>query len=66
MGSSASKTVYNPDGSMTEVYILFKKLGNECYTPDPDVSHHICLLKSAGTYYYTDLSSSGDGSKGRA
>jgi len=58
MGNTESTaTDYNPDGSLTEVYILFKKLGNECYTCDPHVSHHICLLKAKGKFYCTELHS---------
>ncbi|UJR19148.1 hypothetical protein I4U23_022278 [Adineta vaga] len=61
MGNSGSTmTSYNSDGSLTEVYILFKKLGEECYTGDELVSHHICLLKVNGKFYFTDLGSSCD------
>ena len=56
---------YNPDGTLTEVYILFKKLGKECYTSDPDVSHHICLLKVRDRFYCTELYSGSDVGAGR-
>ena len=66
MGNTESATIdYNPDGSLTEVYILFKKLGNERYTADTIVSHHICLLKSKGKFYCTELHSGSDVAPGR-
>ena len=65
MGNSNSTVVYNPDGSLTEVYILLKKLGEDCYTDDPIVSHHICLLKVKDKFYCTELYSSGDVGAGR-
>ena len=61
MGNGESvQTNYNPDGSLTEVYILFKKLGKECYTADCQISHHICLLKAKGKFYCTELHSGND------
>jgi len=65
MGNSNSTVVYNSDGSLTEVYILLKKLGADSYTADPHVSHHICLLKVKGKFYCTELRSGGDAGAGR-
>ncbi len=45
-----------PPPDSIEVYILYKSLGQDSYTGDRIVSHHILLFKTSdGQFYYTDL-----------
>ena len=68
MGNAPSNNMDNPNGSLVEVYTLYKTLAHNSYTSKMSLAHHICLLKFEGKFYYTDLSSDGDtpgGSSGR-
>lgn len=61
MGSSlripipSSINTDSPTNSI-EVYILYKTLGQDSYTNNRIVSHHVLLFKTSdGRFYYTDL-----------
>ncbi len=57
MGSKNSTTgAENDSGPTIEVYTLLKTLGQETYTTVPRLSHHICLLRTEGKWYHTELS----------
>lgn len=58
MGSSSSQhnNSDDEDNDPIEVYLLYKKLGENIYIMDTTISHYICLFKcSDNTFYYTDL-----------
>jgi hypothetical protein len=63
MGNSTSVEEVTDD--MMEVYVLIKTIGHDTYwTMDPNLSHHICLIKTKdGKFYYTDLQTE-NGDKG--